>query len=312
MSPILFATLVVFAVIIGLAALVAIAFAAMDARTATLMRRRLGLSRPLDEFTEAGDQKILQGLAKQGASIERFVDKEGETPRLLAQAAWRDPRPRLLFYAFQGMLPAALVMVVLAGSAVGNHYFVGLNFYIALFIALALSFLIPRWVLRGAAEGRQKRIKKEVPLFVHLLVLLFEAGLSTRQALTSLVREGRGVLPELGREFDAVVRQLDTGADIGELLRQLGDTLAVDDLTTILGVLRQVDRYGGEIREPLLDTLRLIEERRGLDLREQVNLISGRMTVVMVVFFFPALLIFVAGPAFLAINSTLSSFASGR
>ena len=167
-------------------------------------------------------------------------------------------------------------------------------------------------MLRAAAEGRQKRIKKEVPLFVHLLVLLFEAGLSTRQALTSLVREGRGVLPELGREFDAIVRQLDTGADTGEVLRQLGDTLGVEDLTTILGVLRQVDRYGGEIREPLLETLRLIEERRGLDLREQVNLISGRMTVVMVVFFFPSLLIFVAGPAFIAINSTLSTFAGGR
>lgn len=312
MSPILFATLVVLAVIIGLAALIAIAFAAMDVRTANRMRRRLGLLRPLDEFTEAGDQKILQGLAKQGASMERLVDKEGETPRLLAQAAWRDPRPRLLFYAFQGVLPAVLVLLVLAGSASGNHYFVGLNFYIALFIALALSFLIPRWVLRAAAEGRQKRIKKEVPLFVHLLVLLFEAGLSTRQALTSLVREGRGVLPELGREFDAIVRQLDTGADTGEVLRQLGETLGVEDLTTILGVLRQVDRYGGEIREPLLETLRLIEERRGLDLREQVNLISGRMTVVMVVFFFPSLLIFVAGPAFIAINSTLSTFAGGR
>ena len=312
MSPILFATLVVLAVIIGLAALVALAFAAMDARTASRMRRRLGLSRPLDEFTEAGDQKLLQGLAKQGASLERLVDKEGETPRLLAQSGWREPRPRLLFYAFQGMLPAALIVVVLAGSAVGNHYFTGLNFYIALFIALALSFLIPRWVLRSAAESRQKRIKAEVPLFVHLLVLLFEAGLSTRQALTSLVREGRGVLPELGREFDSVVRQLDTGADIGELLRQLGETIAVEDLNTILGVLRQVDRYGGEIREPLLDTLKLLEERRGLDLREQVNLISGRMTVVMVVFFFPALLIFVAGPAAIAVTASLANVAGGR
>ena len=262
---------------------------------------------------------IIRLAATPGIHVDPFrggrdgeIYKEGETPRLLAQSGWREPRPRLLFYAFQGMLPAALIVVVLAGSAVGNHYFTGLNFYIALFIALALSFLIPRWVLRSAAESRQKRIKAEVPLFVHLLVLLFEAGLSTRQALTSLVREGRGVLPELGREFDSVVRQLDTGADIGELLRQLGETIAVEDLNTILGVLRQVDRYGGEIREPLLDTLKLLEERRGLDLREQVNLISGRMTVVMVVFFFPALLIFVAGPAAIAVTASLANVAGGR
>ncbi|GAC1628221.1 MAG: hypothetical protein NVS9B10_17930 [Nevskia sp.] len=309
-----FATGVVLALIFGLAALIAFAFVALDARTAGRMRRRLGLGGAADseDFTEAGDQKLLQGLAKRGQSLERIVDKEGETPLLLARAGWRSPQARLLFYALQGLLPLLLGVLVLAGWASGNKLFQGLNLYAAAFGAVALAFLIPRWVLRRAASARQKRIKNEVPLFVHLLVLLFEAGLSTRQALASLVREGAGVLPELGAEFDSIVRQLDTGADTGESLRQLGDTLAVGDLSNILGVLRQVDRYGGEIREPLLDTLKVLEERRSLDLRERVNLISGRMTVVMVLFFFPALLIFVAGPAALAITTSLSSVASGK
>lgn len=312
MTPTIFATGIVLAIIVGLAALVAFVFVVIDARTAGRMRRRLGLGGAADDFADAGDQKLLQGLAKQGASLERMVDKERETPRLLAQAGWRSGQARLLFYAFQGMLPAALLALVFLGWASGNKYFQGLNLFAAGFIAVALAFLIPRWVLRGVAGGRQKRIKNEVPLFVHLLVLLFEAGLSTRQALASLVREGRGVLPELGNEFDSIVRQLDTGADTGEALLQLGDTLGVDDLSNILGVLRQVDRYGGEVREPLLDTLKLLEERRSLDLREKVNLISGRMTVVMVLFFFPALLIFVAGPAAIAITSSLANVAAGR
>jgi len=176
-----------------------------------------------------------------------------------------------------------------------------------IFAGGALSFLVPRWVLRGAAERRCNRIKLEIPLFIHLLVLLFEAGLSSRQAFASLIREGRGVLPELGREFELVLRQLEAGADTGEVLKNLGDAMAVGDLTTVLGVLRQVDRYGGEVREPLLETLKILEERRGLDLREKVNILSGRMTVVMVLFFFPALLIFVAGPAFVSILKVLGN-----
>src|SRR3546814_8773665 len=84
-------------------------------------------------------------------------------------------------------------------------------------------------------------------------------------------------------------------------LKSLGDVLEVEDLTTVLGVLRQVDRYGGELREPLLETLQIIEARRGFELREKVTLMSGHMKVVMVMFFFPALLIFIAGPAFMAI-----------
>src|SRR3546814_13761920 len=88
-------------------------------------------------------------------------------------------------------------------------------------------------------------------------------------------------------------------------LKSLGDVLEVEDLTTVLGVLRQVDRYGGELREPLLETLQIIEERRGFELREKVNIMSGRMTVVMVLFFFQALLIFIAGPAFMPLITAL-------
>lgn len=83
----------------------------------------------------------------------------------------------------------------------------------------------------------------------------------------------------------------------------------VEELSTVLAVLRQVDRFGGEVREPLLEALSVLEERRSLTLREKVNLLSGRMTVVMVLFFFPALLIFVAGPAFMSIIKALGDVA---
>jgi len=40
-----------------------------------------------------------------------------------------------------------------------------------------------------------------------------------------------------------------------------------------------------------------------------VNLTSGRMTVVMILFFFPALMIFVGGPAFVSIVRALRGVA---
>lgn len=148
-------------------------------------------------------------------------------------------------------------------------------------------------------------MKAEIPLFIHLLVLLFESGLSTRQALASLVRDGEGVLPELGKEFELVLRKLEAGGESDEALRVLSASMDLDDLTGAIDLLRQVDRYGGEVRDPLLELLKTLEERRTLDMREMVNKMSGQMTIVMVVFFFPALLIVVAGPAFLGIMKAL-------
>jgi tight adherence protein C len=286
----------VFFAMLALAALVALAFYARSERR---MRQRLDNSETeaADDF--AGTERpVLQGIARQGKAIERMMETQSETGRLLIQAGWRDAQSRLLYYAFQAIAPVVLVLLtILAGFSVKSKLFDPPILYVVIFGAVTVGFLVPIRVLRMVASSRRQRIQREVPLFVHLLVLLFDAGLSTRQAFANLVREGGGVLPQLGGEIQLVLRQIEAGGDTSEVLRHLGDNLEVGDLTTILGVLRQVDRYGGEIREPLLDTLKVIEERRGLDMREKVNVTSGRMTMVMVLFFFPALLIFSAGPA---------------
>jgi tight adherence protein C len=48
-----------------------------------------------------------------------------------------------------------------------------------------------------------------------------------------------------------------------------------------------------------------MEERQLSALREYVNVLSGKMSVVMMVFLFPALLIFLAGPGFIALAKGL-------
>ncbi len=300
MSANTFATVVAGSIFFGFLTIAALIVLVFYSRSERHLQRRLDNSSSnvavADDFD--GDRPLLEGMARQGKAIEKLMETQGETGRLLIQAGWRDTQSRLVYYAFQAITPVVLVgLAIAAGFSVKSKLFDPPYIYVVLFGALALGILIPIRVLRIFAGARRKKIQREVPLFVHLLVLLFDAGLSTRQAFANLVREGGGVLPELGGEVRLVLRQIEAGGDSSEVLRHLGDALEVGDLTTILGVLRQVDRYGGEIREPLLDSLAVIEERRGLDMREKVNLTSGRMTVVMVLFFFPALLIFSAGPA---------------
>lgn len=308
MSPNLFAALVAASILVFTIAIATVTLLLVRARGESKLRQRLvsGGAAPEAPFADDTRGPLLQTMARGGKRIEGWVDAEGESARLLLQAGWRSAESRLSWYVFQMSLPLLLGGGVLAFWLFAEVKNKGMLLLMAAFVAAALSFLVPRWILRGAASSRQTRIKNEVPLFIHLLVLLFEAGLSTRQALASLVREGGGVLPELGREFEILLRQIEAGADTSESLKSMSDVLAVDDLGSVLAVLRQVDRYGGEVREPLLEVLGVIEERRSMDLREKVNLLSGRMTVVMVGFFFPALLIFVAGPAFLSIIRALA------
>jgi len=308
MSAGLFAALVALAIVLAGAALVAVLVVVLQARQSAHLGRRLNPEGvPVSEFTGAPAGELMQSIASRGKKIEAVVDTKNESARLLLQAGWRTPQQRLVYYASQVVVPAVLVGLVGLFAILGPPGKLNQpSMLMALaLMAVMLGLLLPRATLRSVAGRRVQRIKREVPLLIHLLVLLFEAGLSTRQAFASLVREGRGVLPELGREFDLVLRQMEAGGDTGELLDNLSRAIAQEDLGNVLALLRQVDKYGGEVREPLLETLKVIEERRSLDMREMVNLMSGRMTVVMVLFFFPALLIFVAGPAFLSVITAL-------
>lgn len=269
-----------------------------------LRRRLLGASDLPGAVGESEFGPLAALLAVPGRALDRLLDADGETALRLVQAGWRSPRARAAYFALQGGLPLLAVLgALLLGAGSGAS---GAALTMLVVVALILGILAPRWILRARAAARRARIHAEVPMLVHVLVLLFEAGLSTRQAIATLVREGRGVLPELGAEFEAMLRQLDAGADTGDVLGVTARQLEVPDLTSVLDVIRQAERYGGEVRQPLLEQLEVIEERRSLALREYVNLLSGRMTLVMVLFFFPALLIFVAGPAFTAILSALA------
>lgn len=313
MSAGLFAGLVAAAIVLAGIALVAIVVMVLQSRQSSHLQRRLNpQGEPVSEFTGAPGGDLMQGIASRGKKIEAAVDTSKESARLLLQAGWRSPQQRMMYYSSQVLAPLALLGLVPLVAAFGPPKLAQpmLLMMVAL-MAVMLGLLLPRMVLRSLAAGRVQRIKRELPLFIHLLVLLFEAGLSTRQAFASLVREGRGVLPELGREFELVLRQMEAGGDTGELLDNLSRAVALEDLGNVLALLRQVDRYGGEVREPLLEVLKVIEERRSLDMREMVNQMSGRMTVVMVLFFFPALLIFVAGPAFLSVITALRQTTGG-
>lgn len=312
MSPGLFGLLVAAAISVAGVAVLALAYLAMSSWDSARMRKRLRAGAPeVGEF-DGGRSELMKSLASRGKKLEALVDTNKESARLLIQAGWRTQNQRAAYYASQVIAPLALigvaVLVWLVGPEKLRHGPV-----IILMVAggLMLGLLLPRMYLRSTASSRRMRMKKEVPLFVHLLILLFEAGLTTRQAMASLVREGPGVLPELGREFELALRQIEAGADIADVLTHLSAGFDLDDFGSVLALLRQVDRYGGEVRDPLLEALKVIEERRSMDMRELVNILSGRMTVVMVLFFFPALLIFTAGPAAVSVLSTLGQ-AAGR
>lgn len=268
-------------------------------------RRRAVALRRLEEGRGSGNQRStvrarIEWLARLDSKVLSVVGHDPELAPLLTRAGWRGRDAGPIFRGIQnGMVLLALAAAI--GYSLASGFETLAAGFFGFFVPVALAYLGPKLILRRVAHARQKRIREEIPSLLHLLRVLFDAGLGFDQALVTVARENRQVIPDVAKELETAMRQIETGADRSEALQTLAKDIDVDDLTDLVKLLRQVERYGGAIQKPLLEFAALLEERRRSEVQERVGKLSSTMTVVMVLFFLPALMILMAGPGFISI-----------
>lgn len=261
----------------------------------------------------SGRRALIRSIGPNGArrngGLENFGSRtlgrwrwsiDAEVPVLLDRLGWRKPSQRACYFALQLGLPLLAVMVGgwLWGTQLEKRW-VGL-----VFIA-GVAFLLPKRILVSAVARRQRRIAAEVSALIPLLRMLFDVGMTVEQTLRVAVGEGAAILPELGRELRQVLLRVDAGLDLADELQAMAVLLDVDDLTECVTILEQLIRQGGGAMTSLLALKTLLDDRRVNQLQERVSKLSAKMSAVMVAFLFPALLIILAGPGFIAIFAAL-------
>jgi len=163
------------------------------------------------------------------------------------------------------------------------------------------GYLLPKRLLAYAAARRQKTIAVEISTFIPLLRILFESGMAVEQALRVLSVEAQKLLPELTSELRLILTRVDSGLELGQELNKTAVMLAVDEFTDTCVILQQLIHQGGGAMKSLLALKQLLDDRRLTRLQEYISKMSAKMSVVMMLFLFPALLIVLAGPGFTAI-----------
>lgn len=234
--------------------------------------------------------------------LSRINDEE--TTILLKQAGWSAPKAQLFFEAFRLILPVAFIVL---SSLYILFTDVDLSSDLAgkLFVIAVLTYLLPKKLLSRKAKQRADKITTEMPTVLHVLRMLFDAGLSIEQALRVLHKEGEIIIPEYTKELGIVLKKIDAGQQPAEALTAMAMTLDIKEVSDTASILKQVSQHGGNIRETLRNFAALMEERQLARTREYVNVLSGKMSLVMMIFLFPALLIFLAGPGFIALAKGL-------
>ena len=274
-----------------------------------VIQERLSQQRVMQrlEGDRTGPGKLSLWMRAVGSSKfgQRSVSMDSETQVLLNRVGWRTASQRSLFAAFQIGTPVAFAGLIFLGHEL---FFPGSgNLMLVLLFALALGYLIPKRMLAYVAKKRQQEVAVEVSTFIPLLRILFESGMAVEQALRVLSLEGRQLLPVLTAELRVMLARVDSGLELSQELNKTAALLDVDEFNDTCVILQQLIQQGGGAMKSLQALKALLDDRRLTNMEEYISKMSAKMSVVMMVFLFPALMIVLAGPSLMAIARAFTS-----
>ena len=226
--------------------------------------------------------KLIQGGFRSASNMERYLTLRAVCALL----------PPLLSLGFLTTLKLPAVLVVLLGTA-------------------ALGYYLPAVLLDWQVRSRQAAIMRPFPDALDLLVCCVEAGLGLDAAFRRVAEEMEPAAPELSQELHLVNHEIAAGVQRAEALKRLDTRTGLSEMGSLVSVLVQADRFGTSVAKALRIHAELVRSKRMLYAEERAAQISPKLTVVMILFILPTLMVVLMGPAIINIGKNLWPTLSG-
>ncbi|MBQ0794700.1 type II secretion system F family protein [Zhongshania sp.] len=205
----------------------------------------------------------------------------------------------------------SLIAIITSAICLGIYtYFKGspaTTILLTITLGFVLLVYLAYFFLKKIAEDRQEKLNQETLILVQTTRMLWRVGLSLPKTLAIICDQLRNLAPTCSQELQLAVNKIESGQSQEESLYELIGCTNAEGFKEYLIVVRQQAITGGSIDKALDELYKLLQNRRKLDLQEEVTKMSGKMSLVMMVFLFPALLIVVAGPALMSVSSVMSN-----
>jgi tight adherence protein C len=274
-------------VVIGAAALMFI-----PSKGAVIDRRLEELLGDRDPEVEAKPrfQRMLGFVKRVGDKAPRSAKELGSLRLRLVQAGYRRDDALTVFFGIR--ICASLGLFALFSTSILGRP----NMLFAL-CGLGLGYLLPGMVLARLAKRRAHRIRLSLADMLDLLVVSVEAGLGLDQALSRVAAELATAYPELSDELRLINLELRAGKPRAEALRNLADRTGVDDLSSLVTMLIQTDKFGTSVAQSLRVYSETLRTKRRQRAEEAAAKTGVKMVFPLVLCIFPAIWIVTIGPA---------------
>jgi len=246
-------------------------------------------------------------LRRVGAAVPLYSSAQRtEVAQKLVAAGFRNPQSLMVVAALS--LLSAIALVTLTVSFGWPHMADKLAYkMVSALIALYVGTLVPRLILDRLVVRRQKAIARSLPDALDLLVICTNSGLGLNSAIQRVAEELVHVAPELADELSLTSSELQLSSDVPAVLEGLAERTRLPAMRSLVGTLVQSRQYGTAITQALRVLARTERTARMMRLEEAAAKLSVKITMPMMLFILPTVLIVAAGPAILGLLEVFSS-----
>ncbi|MFZ5482448.1 MAG: type II secretion system F family protein [Myxococcota bacterium] len=169
----------------------------------------------------------------------------------------------------------------------------------------AAGYYLPAIWVTNVLQKRQSDLMKAFPDALDLLVSSVEAGLGIDAAFRRVAEEMENAAPELARELQFVSHEVNAGVPRVEALKHLADRTGLEEISQLVNVLVQAERFGTSVAKALRVHSDLVRTKRMQRAEEKAAQVSPKLTVIMILFILPCLVIILIGPAIINVKNIL-------
>ena len=160
-------------------------------------------------------------------------------------------------------------------------------------IALVYYYLFEYLFLDTFIQKRIKKLDREALTFFEILTLTLESGRNLEKALEITVLN---VNSELSEEFKKTLFEVKFGKSLLEALNDTKKRIPSETINNIILNITQTNIFGNKIIDTMYSQIEFLRDKQVLEVREQINKLPNKISIISVLFIVPIILLIVLGP----------------
>jgi tight adherence protein C len=228
----------------------------------------------------------------------------GDAKMRLASAGYRGPQAEVAFLFFRLVAPIGFALFTIFYLAVldDSEFSLLTQTGIVIFTAY-LGVKAPELFLANSINKRQQSMRIAFPDALDLMLICVESGMSIEHAFRKVGSEIGARSVPLAEEFALATAELAYLPDRRQAYHNLSLRTGLDCVKQIATVLIQAEKYGTPLGRALRVTAQESRDMRMAEAERKAAALPPKLTVPMIVFFLPVLMVVVMAPAIIQVMS---------